>query len=145
MAQEPVEVNEIEETEETVEGSPRQESRQEQAAPQQRNRRPYQPNRGQGGGQDDEDQEGGRGGRRPMRFQPRRRVCIFCADKTKVIDWKRADMLRRFVGDSGEIYPRRKSGLCAKHQRRVAVAIKRARHLALLPFTSEHIRVMSKS
>jgi small subunit ribosomal protein S18 len=70
---------------------------------------------------------------------------LFCADKTKVIDWKRVDTLRRFVGDSGEIYPRRKSGLCARHQRRVAVAIKRARHLALLPFTSEHTRIMSKS
>lgn len=93
----------------------------------------------------DSPQAGPQSARRPTRFQPRRKVCIFCADKTKVINWKNIDSLRRFVGDNGEIHPRRKSGLCARHQRRVAVAIKRARHLALVPFTSEHIRVMSKS
>ena len=97
-----------------------------------------------------ESREGGRfegqqgpGGRRG-RFQPRRKICIFCADKDKVIDWKRFDQLRRFIGDSGEIYPRRKSGLCARHQRGVAVAIKRARQIALLPYTGEHIRVMGR-
>jgi small subunit ribosomal protein S18 len=62
-----------------------------------------------------------------------------------VIDWKRTDELRRFVGDSGSIFPRRKSGLCARHQRRVAIAIKRARHLALFPYTTEHVRIMGKS
>lgn len=85
----------------------------------------------------------GPGGRRG-RFQPRRKICIFCADKDKVIDWKKFDQLRRFIGDSGEIYPRRKSGLCARHQRGVAVAIKRARQIALLPYTGEHIRVMGR-
>lgn len=93
----------------------------------------------------DSSQTGYQQSRRPNRFQPRRKVCIFCADKTKVINWKNFDSLRRFVGDNGEIYPRRKSGLCARHQRRVAVAIKRARHLALLPFTSDHVRVMSRN
>ena len=93
----------------------------------------------------DSSQAGYQPSRRPNRFQPRRKVCIFCADKTKVINWKSFDSLRRFVGDNGEIHPRRKSGLCARHQRRVAVAIKRARHLALLPFTSEHVRLMSRS
>jgi small subunit ribosomal protein S18 len=78
------------------------------------------------------------------RYQPRRKVCIFCAKKDLKINWKRADDLRRYIGDSGGLFPRRKTGLCARHQRRVAVAVKRARHLALLPYTSEHIRVMSQ-
>ncbi|MCB0212598.1 MAG: 30S ribosomal protein S18 [Anaerolineae bacterium] len=84
------------------------------------------------------------GGRSSSRFRSRRRrVCAFCADKNKVLDWKKADDLRRYVGDSGEILPRRKNGLCARHQRSMAVAIKRARHLALLPYTNDHIRIMS--
>lgn len=75
----------------------------------------------------------------------RRRVCIYCADKSLKIDWKKADSLHRFIADSGAIHPRRKSGLCARHQRQIAVAIKRARHLALLPYTNEHIRLMGKN
>lgn len=74
------------------------------------------------------------------RFAPRRKVCAFCLEKTKVIDYKDVATLRRFVTDRGKIRSRRKTGTCAKHQRRLAVAIKRARHLALLPFTAEHIR-----
>lgn len=93
---------------------------------------------------DGQQQGGGGGGPRRGRFQARRKICIFCADKDKVIDWKRYDQLRRFIGDSGEIYPRRKSGLCARHQRGVAVAIKRARQIALLPYTGEHVRVMGR-
>jgi small subunit ribosomal protein S18 len=84
---------------------------------------------------------GFRGGGRRGRYQPRRRVCLYCADSDKKIDWKKVDELRRFISDSGGIFPRRKTGLCARHQRRVAVAVKRARHIALLPFTSEHIRI----
>jgi small subunit ribosomal protein S18 len=61
-------------------------------------------------------------------------------EKTKEIDYKNADMLRRYVTERGKIRSGRKSGTCAKHQRRLAVALKRARYLALLPFTSEHIR-----
>ena len=61
-------------------------------------------------------------------------------DKVKVIDYKNASALRRFLSDLGRIEPRRKMGTCAKHQRALALAIKRARHLALLPFTPEHIR-----
>ncbi|HRV92489.1 MAG TPA: 30S ribosomal protein S18 [Anaerolineae bacterium] len=83
-------------------------------------------------------------GSRSSRFRSRRRVCVFCADKTKKLDWKKADDLNRFVGDSGEILPRRKNGLCARHQRGMAVAIKRARHLALLPYTNNHIRIMGQ-
>jgi small subunit ribosomal protein S18 len=78
------------------------------------------------------------GGRR--RFSRRRKVCAFCLEKDRVIDYKDIGTLRRFVTDRGKIRSRRKTGTCAKHQRRLAIAIKRARHLALLPFTAEHIR-----
>jgi small subunit ribosomal protein S18 len=74
------------------------------------------------------------------RFTPRRKVCAFCLEKKKVIDYKDIATLRRFLTDRGKIRSRRKTGTCAKHQRRLAIAIKRARHLALLPFTAEHIR-----
>jgi len=85
-----------------------------------------------------------RGGpsRRPFRrrFAPRRRVCAFCLEKTKRIDYKDVGTLRRFLTERGKIKSRRKTGTCARHQRRLAVAVKRARHLALLPYTAEHIR-----
>ncbi len=61
-------------------------------------------------------------------------------EKVKEIDYKDADFLRRFLTDRGKIKARRKTGVCARHQRQLAVAIKRARHLALLPFTAEHVR-----
>jgi small subunit ribosomal protein S18 len=76
---------------------------------------------------------GGGGGR--TRFRPRRSVCSFCVDKVKEIDYKDIDTLRRFLDDYGKIKAARKTGTCSKHQRRLAVAIKRARHLALLPFS----------
>jgi small subunit ribosomal protein S18 len=82
---------------------------------------------------------GGSGGYRG-RFAPRRKVCAFCLEKAKVIDYKDVGTLRRFLTDRGKIRSRRKTGTCAKHQRRLAIAVKRARHLALLPFTAEHIR-----
>lgn len=107
--------------------------------------RPFQPRSGpgdRGGDRGGPGDRGGNGPRRAGRFQARRKVCIYCVDKEKVIDWKKTDELRRFVNESGGIFPRRKSGLCAKHQRHVAIAVKRARHIALLPFTSEHVRVM---
>jgi small subunit ribosomal protein S18 len=63
-------------------------------------------------------------------------VCAFCIDKVKGIDYKDVGQLQRFLDDYGKIRAGRKTGTCAKHQRRLAVAIKRARHLALLPFTS---------
>ena len=74
------------------------------------------------------------------RFRSRRKVCAFCLEKTKRIDYKDIATLRRFLTDRGKIKSRRKTGTCAKHQRRLAVAVKRARLLALLPFTAEHIR-----
>ncbi|MBC8264415.1 MAG: 30S ribosomal protein S18 [Anaerolineales bacterium] len=79
-------------------------------------------------------------GDRKRRFIPRRQVCAFCTDKIDIIDYKRPDRLRRFISDRGKIKPRRRTGTCAKHQRRLAVAIKRARHLALLPYVAEHLR-----
>ena len=80
--------------------------------------------------------------RRPSRskYIPKRRVCFFCRDKIEDIDYKDPAVLRPYISDRGKIAPRRKSGACAKHQRRLALAIKRARHLALLPYVSEHIR-----
>jgi small subunit ribosomal protein S18 len=74
------------------------------------------------------------------KYIPKRRVCAFCRDKVEVIDYKDAAVLRPYITDRGKIAPRRKSGACAKHQRRLAVAIKRARHLALLPYVSAHLR-----
>jgi small subunit ribosomal protein S18 len=65
---------------------------------------------------------------------------MFCVDKVDHIDYKDAGRLRRFVSERGKIEPRRKTGTCAKHQRTLTVALKRARHIALLPFTGAHIR-----
>jgi small subunit ribosomal protein S18 len=76
------------------------------------------------------------------RMGRRRRVCIMCADKIKVVDYKNVGFLRRFVSDRARIETRRKTSACAKHQRALANAIKRARHLALLPYTAEHLRGM---
>jgi small subunit ribosomal protein S18 len=73
-------------------------------------------------------------------FRARRKVCIFCVEKIREIDYKEAGRLRRFISDRGKIEPRRKTGTCAKHQRRLSVALKRARFMALLPFTGQHIR-----
>lgn len=67
--------------------------------------------------------------------RPRKKVCNFCVDKVEHIDYKDVDMLKKYVSDKGKILPRRVTGTCAKHQRKVTVAIKRARTIALLPFT----------
>ncbi len=82
---------------------------------------------------------GGPGGRR-RRYAPRRKVCLFCVDKVKAIDYKDPNRLRRFLSDLGKMDSRRKTGTCAHHQRQLTQAVKRARHLALLPFTASHIR-----
>lgn len=68
------------------------------------------------------------------------RACAFCLEKARFIDYKDVATLRRYLTERGKIKSRRKTGTCAKHQRALAVAIKRARHVALLPFTAEHIR-----
>ena len=75
-----------------------------------------------------------------VRYIPKRKFCSFCKDKIKTIDYKDPVKLRRYISDRGKIEPRRKSGTCAKHQRLLAMAIKRARHLALLPYVPAHIR-----
>jgi small subunit ribosomal protein S18 len=71
----------------------------------------------------------------------RRRVCSFCVDKVESIDYKEPAKLRRYVSDRGKIEPRRKTGTCARHQRMLTMALKRARHVALLPFTAQHIQL----
>ncbi|MEA4882799.1 MAG: 30S ribosomal protein S18 [Clostridia bacterium] len=67
----------------------------------------------------------------------RRRVCSFCVDKVVSIDYKETAKLRRYISERGKIVPRRISGNCAKHQRQLTIAIKRSRHIALMPFTTE--------
>ena len=76
---------------------------------------------------------GGGGGGGGRKFTPRRKVCQFCVDKIKEVDYKDLGRLRRFLSDRGKIEPRRKTGTCAGHQRLLNVALKRARQLALLP------------
>jgi len=78
-----------------------------------------------------------RGQSRDERFSRRRKTCFFCEEKITHIDYKQADRLWRFLTDRGKIRPRRQTGTCAKHQRQLSIAIKRARHLALLPFVAE--------
>jgi small subunit ribosomal protein S18 len=68
-------------------------------------------------------------------------VCSFCVDKVQHIDYKEPAKLRRYVSDRGKIEPRRKTGTCARHQRMLTLALKRARHIALLPFTAQHIQL----
>ena len=78
-------------------------------------------------------------GRRPngrMR-RSRKKVCAFCSDKSEFIDYKDINKLRKYVTERGKILPRRISGTCAKHQRELTSSIKRARNIALLPFTTE--------
>ncbi len=69
--------------------------------------------------------------------KPRRKVCQFCQDKVETIDYKDTARLKRLVSESAKILPRRVTGTCAKHQRELTTAIKRARQIALLPFTAE--------
>lgn len=66
--------------------------------------------------------------------RPRKRVCSFCVDKVESIDYKETHKVRKYITERGKILPRRISGNCAKHQRQVTIAIKRARSVALLPY-----------
>jgi small subunit ribosomal protein S18 len=70
--------------------------------------------------------------------RPHRKVCTFCVEKTDYIDYKEVSRLRRYVSERGKILPRRVTGTCARHQRTLTTALKRARQIALLPFTSDH-------
>ena len=65
----------------------------------------------------------------------RKKVCALCADKDFVLDYKDADQLKKFINDKGKILPRSATGACAKHQRDITLAVKRARHIAILPYT----------
>jgi len=84
-----------------------------------------------------ERREHGHGGR-PRR--PSRKVCAFCVERIKYIDYKEVGRLRRFVSERGKILPRRVTGTCAKHQRPLTDALKRARAIALLPFSTDSAR-----
>ena len=67
----------------------------------------------------------------------RKKVCPLCANKELVLDYKNADQLKKFINDKGKILPRRATGACAKHQRDITIAVKRARQIAILPYTQE--------
>jgi small subunit ribosomal protein S18 len=96
----------------------------------------YRGPRGGGGGGGEGDRGEGRGGMRRGRPGGRRKVCRFCADKSLKVDFKDVRTLQSFVTEGGKIVPARTSGNCAKHQRQLAIAIKRARVVALLPFST---------
>ena len=81
---------------------------------------------------------GGPGGRPRGRFVRRRKVCAFCVEKVTHIDYKEIDKIRRFVSERAKIEPRRRTGVCAKHQRALRGAIQRARQIALVPFVAYH-------
>ena len=99
---------------------------------------------GHGGGHGGPRREGGPGGGGPggpggrprgkRQYFRKKKVCKFCVEKMDFIDYKRADILSQFVQERGKILPRRMTGVCARHQRWLGVAIKRARNIALLPF-----------
>jgi small subunit ribosomal protein S18 len=76
------------------------------------------------------------------RFFAKPKFCQFCADKTLTVDYKKIDLLRKYITEDGTIRPRRQTGACAKHQRVVAAAIKQARQIALLPFTGKRVEDM---
>ncbi len=67
----------------------------------------------------------------------RRKVCYYCQNKLDTVDFKNTELLRKYTSERGKILPRRATGACAKHQRMIAIAIKRARHMALLPFVKD--------
>ena len=71
----------------------------------------------------------------PKFRKQRKKVCALCSDKNLVLDYKNGDQLRKFVNEKGKILPRRATGACAKHQRDITLAVKRARHIAVLPYT----------
>jgi len=85
------------------------------------------------GGNRGRDRDRGRRGRRP-------KVCPFCTGEMEVMEYRNSQMLRRFISDTAKILPRRRTGVCAKHQRRLATTIKRARMLAIIPITAQLVR-----
>ena len=75
--------------------------------------------------------------KKSFKKMPRRKVCAFCQEKIDEIDYKDVNKLKKFITEKGKIIPRRASGTCAEHQRDIALAIKRARYMALLPYVGE--------
>lgn len=73
----------------------------------------------------------------PRRRGKRKKVCQFCVEQVKVVDYKEFSVLQRYLSDRGRILPRRMTGNCARHQRQMTLAIKRARQVALMPYTTE--------
>ena len=76
----------------------------------------------------------------PPRKRSRRKVCAFCVERVEYIDYKEVSRLRRFLSERAKILPRRVTGTCAKHQRALTLALKRARAIALLPYTTDFLR-----
>ena len=74
---------------------------------------------------------------KPFRAKRKKKICTFCAEKSEFIDYKDVLKLRKFVSERSKILPRRTTGTCAKHQRELTIAIKRARHIALMPYISD--------
>ena len=74
---------------------------------------------------------------KPFRAKRKKKICTFCAEKSEFIDYKDVLKLRKYVSERSKILPRRITGTCAKHQRELTIAIKRARHIALLPYISD--------
>jgi len=93
------------------------------------------PKRDRGGSRGDFDKGEGKGGMRMRRAK--KKICSFCIDKVTDIDYKEVAKIRKYISERGKILPRRISGNCAKHQRQLTIAVKRARHIALLPYTAE--------
>jgi small subunit ribosomal protein S18 len=93
--------------------------------------------RGGRGGRGDKDKKEGKGGEPRRGFFRRRRVCKFCAEKIDYINYKDVRLLAPFIPERGKIQPRRISGTCAAHQRKLQTAIKRARQLALIPYVTD--------
>ena len=111
------------------EGAPKEAGERTEAPRERQDRRPRRDG-------DSRDREGGgEYSPRPPRFK--RKVCLFCHDRSVKVDYKRPDILERFITDRGKILPRRVTGPCSKHQRHVAREIKRARTIALLPFVEQ--------
>ena len=75
--------------------------------------------------------------KKPMRRPARRKVCNFCVDKVEAIDYKDVAKLRKYLTESGKILPRRMTGVCARHQRELAAAVKLARQMALIPYVAD--------
>ena len=75
--------------------------------------------------------------KKPVRKPARRKVCNFCVEKAQSIDYKDVAKLKKYLAESGKILPRRMTGVCARHQRELAVAIKRARQMALIPYVAD--------